>query len=121
MINGSELLSYFLRIQITDNILNFQPFASTLLILSLAAKPLALYFFGGYNPMEGKNIQRVLASSVFAVVIASVSIYLTIYFCLMLDIFMGYSLSINFGFSDLHLSAHRCEDSPMAQMPAVRL
>ncbi len=95
LITGSALVSYFLRIQITDNILNFQPFASTLLILSLAAKPLALYFFGGYNPMEGKNIQRVLASSVFAVVIASVSIYLTIYFLFdVLDIFMGYSRSV---------------------------
>jgi hypothetical protein len=95
LIAVSALVSYFLRIQITDNILNFQPFATALLILSLAAKPLALYCFGVYHPMEGKDIRQVLVKSVLAVAFATMLISLIIFLLFdVLEIFMGYSRSV---------------------------
>jgi len=95
LITLSVVLSYFFRIKMTDNIHNFLPFAYTLLISSLVVKPLMLFIFGSYNPMEGRGIQQVLLktmiSLIFSTVLISAIVFLLFEF---LDIFMGYSRSV---------------------------
>jgi hypothetical protein len=95
LITLSVLVSYYVRIQVTDNIFNFLPFAYTLLISSLVIKPLLLFFFGGYRPMENRSIKQVLLSSLVSQIL-SASLNSTIIFLLFefLDVFMGYSRSV---------------------------
>jgi hypothetical protein len=80
---------------VTDNILNFLPFAYTLLISSLVIKPLFLFFFGGYDPMEDRSIQQVLLKTVISLILSTVLISGIVFLLFeFLDIFMGYSRSV---------------------------
>ncbi len=95
LITLSVLISYFARIQVTDNILNFLPFAYTLLILSLAIKPVMLYIFGAYGEYEQKDFTRAVVFPVISVAIASLLISIVVYLLFdLLGIFMGYSRSV---------------------------
>lgn len=88
-------LSYFLRIQSTDNILNFLPFAYLMTGFSLVVKPILFYFFELYEiDIEKKArdqvIRIVLAVSVSGVLMAG-------FFYIIHDVlhlFRGYSRSV---------------------------
>jgi len=91
----SVLISYYIRIQVTDNIFNFLPFVYTILISSLVIKPLLLFIFGGYKPMEGRKIQQVLLNSVVASILSALLINgIVLLLFEFLDVFMGYSRSV---------------------------
>ena len=95
LITLSVLTSYFVRIQVTDNILNFLPFAYTLLISSLVFRPLTLFFFGSYKPMEGISIKQVLLSSVISQTLSAGLISAIVFLLFEFqDVFMGYSRSV---------------------------
>ena len=95
IITLSVLISYYVRIQVTDNILNFLPFAYTLLISSLVIKPIMLFFFGGYRPMESRSIKQVLLSSMVSQILSAglISAIILLLFEY-LNVFVGYSRSV---------------------------
>lgn len=91
----SSLASYFLRIQITDNILNFLPFAYILITINLIVKPVAIYFFSGYDLKRYQNIKILIKQMVIAITIASVLVAIIVF--LLFDefkLFKGYSRSV---------------------------
>ena len=88
----SSLVSYFLRIQTTGNILNFLPFAYILVIASLVVKPVLLFFLDEYGNFEKKKIKNVIFQSVIALTLASIIVGFSVY--LLFDVFhffRGYS------------------------------
>ena len=66
----SALLSYYLRIQATDNIFNFLPFAYMLMGFSLVIKPVFLYLIGTYELTGKISIQRFLIKTIAAMTLA---------------------------------------------------
>ena len=70
----SALLSYYSRIQTTDNIFNFLPFAYMLIGFSMVIKPVCLYFLGLYG-FNGKiTLKRYMLKTAVALTIASLLI-----------------------------------------------
>ena len=70
----TALASYYLRIQTTDNIFNFLPFAYMLAGFSLVIKPLCLFFFGVYDFHGKVTAGRFLLKTIAAMSLASLLI-----------------------------------------------
>ncbi len=70
----SALLSYYSRIQTTDNIFNFLPFAYMLFGFSLVIKPVCLYFLGAYELAGKISLKRYLIKTAAAMTLASLLI-----------------------------------------------
>lgn len=91
----SALTAYYLRIQTTDNILNFLPFANFLAVSSLLIKPILLYVFGAYGKTEGKSLRQTLLHSILSLAISSLLIFLLVFLLFdVWEIFRGYSRSV---------------------------
>lgn len=91
----SSLLSYYLRIQTTDNIFNFLPFAYMLIGFSLVIKPVCLFFFGLYEFNGRITLKRFILKTAAAMTLASILIA-AIFFILhdILHLFRGISRSV---------------------------
>ena len=88
----SALLGYYLRIQSTDNIFNFLPFAYMLIGFSLVLKPVSLFFFGAYESSGKISLKRYLIKTAAAMTLACLVIG-AIFFVLhdLLHVFRGIS------------------------------
>jgi hypothetical protein len=88
----AAVLSYYSRIQTTNNIFNFMPFFYMLIGFSLVIKPTCLFFCGLYE-MNGKvSLQRFIVKAVIALTAAS--LLMSIIFFVLYDalhIFRGIS------------------------------
>ena len=91
----SALLSYYSRIQTTDNIFNFLPFAYMLIGFSLVIKPICLFFLGLYEFNGKVSLKRYLLKTIVAMTLASLLIGL-IFFVLhdLLHAFRGISRAV---------------------------
>jgi len=89
------VISYFSRIQITDNIFNFLPFFYLLTAFSLVIKSVTFYFLGLYDIGQIKNIRQVLVRSIAAVTISS-GVIGFVFFIIhdLLHAFRGFSRSV---------------------------
>lgn len=70
----SVITSYFLRIQSTDNLFNFLPFAYLLIVSSLIIKPIVFYFFGLYRFEAKRSLKSKFLSVFMAVALSSLLI-----------------------------------------------
>lgn len=75
----SVIVSYFLRLQGTVNLFEYLSFAYVLIALSMVIKPLCLYFFGLYAPLDSQNSKRIIFSIFFALTLSSALIGLIIF------------------------------------------
>ncbi len=89
------VISYYSRIQMTDNIFNFLPFFYILITFSLTVKPVIFYFLGLYDIDLQKNMKQVLTRSIIAVTISSLIIAL-VFFVIhdLMHAFRGFSRSV---------------------------
>jgi len=89
------VISYFSRIQTTDNIFNFLPFFYLLTAFSLVIKPVTFYFLGLYDIGHIKSFRQVLVRSVAAVTISSLVIGFAFFITHdILHAFRGFSRSV---------------------------
>ena len=95
LILSSALLSYYSRIQTTNNIFNFLPFFYMLIGLSLVIKPVCLFIARLYE-MHGKiTLGRFILKTVAALTLASLLIGLIVFVLYdVLHLFRGYSRSV---------------------------
>jgi hypothetical protein len=89
------VISYYSRIQTTDNIFNFLPFFFLLTAFSLVIKPIAFYFLKLYDVDQMKDLKQILFRSVAAVTISSLLIGLVFYIVHdLMHVFRGFSRSV---------------------------
>ena len=89
------VLSYYSRIQATDNIFNFLPFFYLLTAFSLLFKPLTFYFLGLYDIDLFKDYKQVLIRTILAVAIPSLLIGLVFFIVHdLMHAFRGFSRSV---------------------------
>lgn len=89
------VISYYSRIQTTDNIFNFLPFFYLLSAFSLVIKPITFYFLKLYDINQIKELKQVIIRSAAAVTISSILI--GIFFFIAHDLmhaFRGFSRSV---------------------------
>lgn len=92
LINLIALFSYFWRLQSTDNLFNYLPFAYFLFGSSIILKPAWLYLFGSYQLSTEKPLIRRIGQLVIGLSIASIMTTGLIFLLFdMLHIFSGYS------------------------------
>lgn len=91
----STLVSYYSRIQSTDNIFNFLPFAYMLIGFSLVLKPVFLFFLGSYELAGKISLKRYLIKTAAAMTLACLTIGV-IFFVLhdLLHAFRGISRAV---------------------------
>jgi hypothetical protein len=89
------VVSYYLRIQSTTNIINFLPFAYLLIGLSVIIKPLANYFSGAYDLASQESGVKTFVRNILFLSAASaiISILIIILFD-GLNLFRGYSRAV---------------------------
>ena len=111
LITAAVLVSYYMRMQFTENLFNFLPFAYCLLLSSLTLKPLMLYIFGGYCGTENKTIGQIVIPTVIALTVSSALIAVVVFLLFeVFGIFKGYSryvLAIDFLLSAILLTTVR--------------
>ena len=89
------VISYYSRIQTTNNIFNFLPFFYLLAAFSLVIKPVTFYFFGLFDIDHFKNIKHVLLKSIAAITLSSLMIAF-VFFIIhdLMHAFRGFSRSV---------------------------
>jgi len=95
LILAAAVLSYFSRIQTTNNIFNFLPFFYMLIGFSLVIKPICLFMGGLYELNGNITLKRFILKTIAAMTLASVLIGL-LFFILhdLLHVFRGFSRSV---------------------------
>ena len=89
------VISYYSRIQMTDNIFNFLPFFYLLAAFSLVIKSVTFYFLGLYDIDRIKNLKQIVLRSIMAVTISSLLIGFIFYVVHdLLHAFRGFSRSV---------------------------
>lgn len=91
------VISYYLRIQATDNVFNFLPFFYMLAAFSLVIKPVTFYFLHLYDINYIKDLRQVILRSIAAVTISSLLIGFIFFIAHdILHTFRGFSRSVLF-------------------------
>lgn len=67
----SAVSSYFLRLQSTENLFIFLPFAYILIALAMVIKPICLYFFGLYASLENQPFKWVVKNTILSMSLSS--------------------------------------------------
>ena len=89
------VISYYSRIQTTDNIFNFLPFFYLLAAISLVIKSVAFYFLGLYDIDLIKGEKKIVLRSIVAVTISSLLIGFIFYILHdLMHAFRGFSRSV---------------------------
>jgi len=89
------VISYYSRIQTTDNIFNFLPFFYLLTAFSLVIKSFSFYFLGLYDIDQIKTFKQILIRSILAVTISSLLIGFVFFIVHdLMHAFRGFSRSV---------------------------
>ena len=89
------VISYYSRIQTTDNIFNFLPFFYLLAAFSLVIKSVTFYFLGLYKIDHFKNFKHIFMRSILAVTISSLLIGFVFFIVHdLMHAFRGFSRSV---------------------------